>query len=98
MFGERVPVTAFKSQTGYLGAATSAVELGLALEAVRARVVPPIARHEAADDDCRLALVTGEARPLSAEAPTALCLAWSWFGQCTAIALRGVPHASAERA
>jgi 3-oxoacyl-(acyl-carrier-protein) synthase len=86
--GERVPVTGFKSQTGYLGAATGVVELVLALQAARARLVPPIARHEAPDDDVRLSFVTGRSRPLSADAPTALCLAWSWFGQCSAIAVR----------
>jgi 3-oxoacyl-[acyl-carrier-protein] synthase II len=90
--GEGLPVTAFKSQTGYLGAATAAVELVLALAAAGARLVPPIARHHAADEGCRLPFVSGAPRPLSAETPTALCLAWSWFGQCTAIAVRaGAP-------
>lgn len=88
VLGQRVPVTALKSQTGYLGAATSVAELVLALQAARARLVPPIARHDAPDDDFRLSFVTGRALPLAADAPTALCLAWSWFGQCTAIAVR----------
>jgi 3-oxoacyl-(acyl-carrier-protein) synthase len=86
--GRTVPVTAFKSQTGYLGAATAAVELVLTLQAARARVVPPIARHEETDESCRLSLVTGAPRSLSTERPTALCLAWSWFGHCSAIAVR----------
>jgi 3-oxoacyl-(acyl-carrier-protein) synthase len=88
IFEHRPPVTAFKSQTGYLGAATGAVELVLALRAARARVVPPIARHATPDEECRLSLVSGAPHALAPEAPSALCLAWSWFGQCTAIAVR----------
>ena len=83
-----VPVTAFKSQTGYLGAASAVAELCLALQAVRQRCVPPIARHVAADADCRLNLVAGRALPLKAERPAALCLSWSWLGQCAALAVR----------
>jgi 3-oxoacyl-[acyl-carrier-protein] synthase II len=88
LFGDRAPVTALKSQTGYLGAATSLVELVLALGAARAGLVPPIARHNEPDEGCRLALVAGAPRPLTMEAPVGLCLAWSWFGQCSAIAVR----------
>lgn len=97
-FGRSLPVTAFKSQTGYLGAATSAVEVVLALHAVRAGLVPPIARHEAPDDDSRLSFVSGAAHRLSADSPAALCLAWSWFGHCTAIAVRAVREHSDHHA
>jgi len=83
-----VPVTAFKSQTGYLGAASAAVELCLTLQALRRGCVPPIARHGAADPDCTLNLVAGRARPLGKERATALCLSWSWLGQCAALAVR----------
>jgi 3-oxoacyl-(acyl-carrier-protein) synthase len=86
--GRSVPVTAFKGQTGYLGAATAAVELVLALQAARDRLVPPIARHQETDESCRLSLVTRTPHRLSAERPTALCVAWSWFGHCSAIAVR----------
>jgi 3-oxoacyl-(acyl-carrier-protein) synthase len=99
LFGERLPVTAFKSQTGYLGAAGGVVELVLALQAARAGRVPPIARHATPDDDCRLSLVSGSARALPAAAPSAVCLARSWFGQCTALAVRAAPDpASAAQA
>jgi len=83
-----VPVTAFKGLTGYLGAATGAAEVCLALQALRHRCLPPIARHAAADPGCRLDLVVGPARRLEAESATALCLSWSWLGQCAALAVR----------
>jgi 3-oxoacyl-[acyl-carrier-protein] synthase II len=89
LFGTAVPVTALKSQTGYLGAASAAAELCLAAQAVRRRCAPPIARHAQADPGCRIDFVAGSARPLPARRPTALCLSWSWFGQCAALAVRG---------
>ena len=88
VFGEGPPVTAFKSQTGYLGAATGAVELALTLQALREGLVPPIARHQAPDDGCRLSLASGAARKLNTGSATALCLSWSWCGQCAAVAVR----------
>jgi len=80
-----VPVTAFKGATGYLGAATGAVELILAMLAARDRTVPPIARLEAPDEGLGLDLVRAEPRPLAAAAPTALCLSWTWSGQIGAV-------------
>jgi 3-oxoacyl-(acyl-carrier-protein) synthase len=88
LVGRAVPVTALKSQTAYLGAASAATELCLAVQAVRRRCAPPIARHTAPDGDFRLDFVTGGSRPLAAERPAALCLSWSWFGQCAALAVR----------
>jgi 3-oxoacyl-[acyl-carrier-protein] synthase II len=88
LVGRDVPVTALKGLTGYLGAATGAVELVLALEAARRRVVPPIARHERRDPACDLALVAGRPLQLTPARPTGLCISWSWFGQCAAIAVR----------
>ena len=85
-----VPVTAYKSQTGYLGAASAAVELCLTVETRRRGCVAPIARHALADPACTLNLVTGRARPLPKRGATALCLSWSWLGQCAAVALRAV--------
>ncbi|MGH7340491.1 MAG: beta-ketoacyl synthase N-terminal-like domain-containing protein, partial [Candidatus Rokuibacteriota bacterium] len=92
--GRTVPVAAFKSQTGYLGAATAAVELVLALQAAREGVVPFIARLERVDDGCPVAVVAGAPRRLTAERPTALCLASSLFGHWSATAVRaGSPQA-----
>lgn len=90
LFGRQVPVTAFKGQTGYLGAATAAVEAGFAALSVHHKVVPPIVRHTAPDPDIHLDFVARNARRLEAAAPTALCLSRSWTGQCAALLLRGV--------
>jgi len=86
--GPHMPVTAFKGLTGYLGAATASVEAVLALLAVEQRAVPAIARLGEGDPDLQLDFVVGHARPLDRESPTALCLSWSWFGQCSALCVR----------
>jgi 3-oxoacyl-(acyl-carrier-protein) synthase len=88
LLGPRVPVTALKGLTGYLGAATASAELCLALQALGHRSVPPVARHAAPDPGFPLDLVAGRARPLKKDRSTALCLSWSWLGQCAALAVR----------
>src|SRR5580704_3085487 len=60
--GARTPVTALKSQTGYMGAGTAAVELGLGLLCARQGFVPAIARHTQAAADGALDLVSSAAR------------------------------------
>jgi 3-oxoacyl-(acyl-carrier-protein) synthase len=81
-----VPVTALKSFTSYIGAATAIAELCVGILAARQRVAPPIARFSAADDDCPLTLVAGQARPIASATPSLLALSASWSGQCAAIA------------
>jgi len=83
--GCEVPITALKSHTGYLGAATALVELGLGLLCARQKRMPAIARHTATDDDCRLNLVRGQTREFTSEAPLGLFLSYSWGGQVAAI-------------
>lgn len=83
-----VPVTALKSQTGYLGAATAAVELGLGLLCARRGLIPPIARHTAREPECQLDLVCGEPRPIERRQPLGLFLSRSWGGQVAAISAR----------
>jgi 3-oxoacyl-[acyl-carrier-protein] synthase II len=82
------PITAFKGLTGYVGAATAAVETALALATVFHQVTPPVARHDGCDEDCALPIVTGSPRPLGGDSATALALSWSWSGQCAAVAVR----------
>jgi 3-oxoacyl-(acyl-carrier-protein) synthase len=92
LLGIDVPVTALKSQTGYLGAATGAVELGIGLACARQGFAPPIARHVAADPDCALSLVCHQPRQLDRKgAPLGLFLSYSWGGQIAAIAARAMP-------
>jgi 3-oxoacyl-[acyl-carrier-protein] synthase II len=88
--GGKVPVTALKSQTGYLGAATGVVELAIGLLCARQGFVAPIARHTAADEDCGLDLVSGHARALAGEQASGLFLSYSWAGQVAAIVARAV--------
>ncbi|MFQ5740604.1 MAG: beta-ketoacyl-[acyl-carrier-protein] synthase family protein [Acidobacteriota bacterium] len=84
IFGSEIPVTALKSQTGYLGAATAAVELGVGLLSARERLIPPIARLHQPDVDFSLDFVR-KPRRLSSPTPRFLCLAWSWGGQFAAL-------------
>jgi 3-oxoacyl-[acyl-carrier-protein] synthase II len=91
LLGNDVPVTALKSQTGYLGAATAAVELGIGLSCARQGFVPPIARHVSADPDCALNLVCHQPRSLAPDrARLGLFLSYSWGGQVAAIAARAI--------
>ena len=87
VFGSDMPVTALKSQTGYVGAATAAVEVALGLYSLQRQLIPPIARHQHPGTDCRLNLVSGAARKISPN-QSFLCIAWSWTGQCTAVLAR----------
>lgn len=89
-FGGALPITALKGQTGYLGAATAAVEVAFALMSVSHGWIPPIARHS--DSEFALDFVN-EARAFEAETPLALCLAWSWAGQVSAVAVQRWPSA-----
>jgi 3-oxoacyl-(acyl-carrier-protein) synthase len=89
IFGRAVPITALKSQTGYVGAATAAVELVLAMLALQHGQIPPIARHCLPDEDCDLDFVAGCPRTIPPNA-CALCMNWSWVGQCTAIMARAL--------
>jgi 3-oxoacyl-[acyl-carrier-protein] synthase II len=90
IFDRTVPVTALKSSTGYLGAATGVVETGLGLLSLRERLVPAITRCSAPDEEIPLDLVTGAPRRLFAERPSALFLSWSLAGQCSVLATRAV--------
>ena len=87
LFGDDVPVTAYKSQTGYVGAAGAAAELGLSVLALRDGRLPPIARLEAPDPDLGVNFVTDKPYPL-AGAKRILCLSVSWAGQVAALAVR----------
>jgi 3-oxoacyl-[acyl-carrier-protein] synthase II len=86
--GAGTPVTALKSQTGYMGAGTAAVELGLGLLCARQGFVPPIARHTPAGIAGALDLVSCSARPVAQATPLGLFLSCSWGGAVAALAVR----------
>lgn len=89
--GDGVPVTAFKSQTGYMGAGTAAAELGLGLLCARQGFLPAIARLRAADAHGGLDLVAGSARRFDDTRRTGVFLSCSWGGAVAALAARAIP-------
>ena len=87
----RTPVTALKSQTGYMGAGTAAAELGLGLLCARQGFVPPIARHtHQASPQGLLDVVSGTARQMQETEPLGLFLSCSWGGAVAALAARAI--------
>ncbi|MGA2593487.1 MAG: beta-ketoacyl synthase N-terminal-like domain-containing protein [Bryobacteraceae bacterium] len=90
LVGNGIPVTALKSQTGYMGAGTAAAELGLGLLCARQGFLPAIARHRLADADCALDLVAGNARHLEDAQQLGLFLSCSWGGAVAALAARAI--------
>jgi len=88
LVGSRTPVTALKSQTGYMGAGTAAAELGLGLLCARQGFVPAIARHTRAGQDGVLDLVAGPPRKLAGSQPLGLFISCSWGGAVAALAAR----------
>jgi len=90
LVGNDVPVTALKSQTGYMGAATAAVELGLGLLCARQGFVPAIA-HLPSADSRGLDLVAGAGRAMPSTSQTGLFLSCSWGGAVAAIAACSFP-------
>jgi 3-oxoacyl-(acyl-carrier-protein) synthase len=77
-------VTAFKGFTGYVGAATAAVELGLGLLSARRGFVPAVARLECPESSS-LQFVRNESRAIATEEPTGAFIASSWVGQVSVI-------------
>lgn len=88
-----VPVTAFKGQTGYLGAAAASVDLAIGLLSQRERLILPIAGLCEPDRDLSgLDFVTAEPRQMQGVSPSTLALSRGWTGQCAAVlaaAVRG---------
>ncbi len=71
VFGERAmsqPVIATKSAHGHLIGAATALQGVIGLAALAEGLAPPILNFAAADPECELDLVLGEARAISAEA------------------------------
>lgn len=90
LVGAATPVTALKSQTGYMGAGTAAAELGLGLLCARQGFLPPIARQTQAEPGGTLDLVSGAARQIGEAEPLGLFLSCSWGGAVAALAARAI--------
>lgn len=86
--GSQVPVTSLKGYTGYVGAATATVEIGIGLMAIRSGVVPMVGGLREPDPDFDLNLVCCAPRNLGAGGRMGLFVSWSWAGQCTVVRVR----------
>ena len=86
----RIPCTAFKGATGYVGAATAVVEMVLALAALEAHQAPPVTGLQTPADGIALDLVRTRPRDLNGhhQPLSALCLSHSLMGQSAAVLLR----------
>ncbi len=82
-----VPVTAFKSYFGNLGAGTGAVEMVCSLLAFQAGEVPHTLNFEQADPDCPVNVIRGE--PRRGLRPAALTLNLAAMGQAVALIVCG---------
>jgi 3-oxoacyl-[acyl-carrier-protein] synthase II len=91
LVGDGVPVTALKSQTGYMGAGTAAAELGLGLLCARQGFLPPVARLRPEDAHSGLDLVAGSPRRFRDTGRTGVFLSCSWGGAVAALAARAIP-------
>jgi 3-oxoacyl-[acyl-carrier-protein] synthase II len=80
-----VPVTAFKSRMGDIGAGSGAVEMIAAVLALTHRKVPATLNYTTPDPECPVQVIAGS--PLDLQTPIALCLSQSMMGQATATLL-----------
>jgi 3-oxoacyl-[acyl-carrier-protein] synthase II len=85
-----LPVSALKGQTGYIGAATAAVELAIGLLCARQGVVPAIRGLDQPDPRIPLNFVR-ETAVLADPGATGLFLSSTFGGQVAAIAARAIP-------
>lgn len=85
---EGIPVTAMKGNTGYLGAATAAVELGIGLLCARQNLIPPVFGLRDPDPAVHLNLVRGKPAALPAPEASGLFFSSTFGGQVAVIAAR----------
>lgn len=85
-----MPVTAMKGSTGFLGAATAAVELCLTTRALRQGMVPPIAGLLRPDPNCGVDLVIGAVREIAETKTSALCFSHAFSGQTAVMKIERV--------
>lgn len=85
------PVTALKGSTGFLGAASAIVELGIGLLCARQAELPPIHGLDNPDPRIHLNFVRGGPAHLAAPEPYGLFLSSTFGGQVAAIVARVLP-------
>lgn len=92
VFGARahqLPVTANKSMTGHMIAASGAAEAAFAALTLEARMMPPTINLEHPDPECDLDYVPGEGRPFAGR--TVLSNSFGFGGQNAALIFRRLP-------
>jgi len=60
---EKIPITANKSMTGHMFAASGALEAIISILTIQRGLIPPTINYETPDPDCDLDYVPNEARP-----------------------------------
>jgi 3-oxoacyl-[acyl-carrier-protein] synthase II len=80
-----IPVTAPKSNFGYMTGGSGALETAVGVLAVQHKLIPPTLNYEHPDPQCPINVVHGQPRPL--DHPTALVLSHSPHGQAVAVVL-----------
>jgi 3-oxoacyl-[acyl-carrier-protein] synthase II len=91
VFGERtvrIPISATKSMTGHLGAASGAVESVYSICALQHGLLPPTINYTHPDPDCALDLVIQT--PREQTIATALTINQGIGGQCTALIFKKI--------
>ena len=80
-----VPVVAFKSYFGDLGAGTGAVEMAASVMALENGRIPATLNYQTPDETCPVNVVQGQGQPV--ERPTAMLLNQSMNGQAVAVVI-----------
>ncbi len=82
-----VPVTAYKSYFGHLGAGSGAMEMAASVLALGENEVPRTLNHDTPDPECPITVIDRE--PLSGAKPLALVASQAITGQAAALVLGG---------
>jgi 3-oxoacyl-[acyl-carrier-protein] synthase II len=85
VFGDHVPVVAYKGNFGNLGAGSGALEMAASVLGLREGVLPPTRNFEQADPDCPVTVLAGTPRTVSR--PHAVKVGFTQMGQCAALVL-----------
>jgi 3-oxoacyl-[acyl-carrier-protein] synthase II len=89
---DRVPVTANKSMTGHMFAASGALEAIVSLLTIERSLIPPTINYETPDPECDLDYTPNEAREQRVR--TVLSNSFGFGGQNACLILGGPPQAS----
>jgi 3-oxoacyl-[acyl-carrier-protein] synthase II len=81
-----VPVVAYKSYFGNLGAGSGTTELAASLLAMEHGVLPPTLNYEEPDPECPVAVLSGTPRPVARK--HFLKIGFTNLGQCVAVVCR----------